>query len=361
MSVIDKLKIPVYIQSYTPSVLWKIRSRIMRTLQHPKKIKNFAAYQLSVRRKETHVRNYPVICTIEPSAGCNLKCPMCARNYRPNNIAGNMKFDSFVKLMDDIGSHLMFLLLFGYGEPLLNPDVFKFVREAKGRGIFTVMGTNASLLTPEKAQEMIDSGLDMILIALDSIEKEAYEKYRVGSNFEQVVENIKYLTKTKESLGKVNPIVDVQFLAFKENVEHIEKLKSFANELGADKHSIRKVVSYSEYDPEWEKVRNFLPEDDSGYVHSLYQQSDSAPQMKSFCNYAWRHATINWNGDIVACCKDIDSRHVFGNAFEGDSFIKIWNDKKIVGFRSAIKKNIESIDICKRCNRRAVENPFLSS
>lgn len=352
------MKIPVYIQSYPPAIFWNLRGSILRTLRHPRKLSNLASYRIGLRKKGARVKNYPVLLTIEPSGGCNLKCPMCARSYRPTNKPGNMPVAPFKKMMDEIGSRLMFLLLFGYGEPLLNPNVFRFVEEAKRRDIITVMGTNACLLSREKADEMILSGLDLVVVALDAIEPETYHKYRVGGDFEKVVENIKYLTERKRALKKTTPIVDIQFLAFEENQNKFKEIGEFVSSLGADKYSLRKVVSYSQHDPDWSKVKKLLPEDDSEYVHSLYRKSSTGPQLKMFCSFPWRHATVNWDGNIVPCCKDIDSQHVLGNAFNGGSLDKTWNNREFQDFRSRLVEDIDSIEICRNCNRRANENPF---
>jgi len=270
-----------------------------------------------------------------------------------------MPLEPFKNLIEEIGPHLMFMLLLGYGEPLLNPQVFDIIAAAKRKDVFVVMGTNATLLTPEGTEEMVQSGLDLVVIALDATSRETYEKYRVGGDFDQVLQNVRELAKTKARLRAVKPIVDIQFVALKENESELQNLQPFVSDLGADKYSIRKVVSYSTHDPDWSKVKNLMPSEKSGYVHRLYASSNPAPKLKMFCAYPYRHAAVNWDGAVIPCCKDIDARHVLGNAFEGKPFKEIWNSDRFLAFRSQIKENIDCIDICQKCNRRVPEKPFL--
>jgi radical SAM protein with 4Fe4S-binding SPASM domain len=47
---------------------------------------------------------------------------------------------------------------------------------------------------------------------------------------------------------------------------------------------------------------------------------------------------INWNGDVVPCCRDTNGHNVFGNIFE-KTLKEIWNGNEARSFR---KKIIES-------------------
>ena len=68
------------------------------------------------------------------------------------------------------------------------------ISELKNRNIpETAIATNAQLLTEEKAEELLESGLDLIIFSIDSLKKDIFEKIRARLNFETVIENTKNL------------------------------------------------------------------------------------------------------------------------------------------------------------------------
>jgi len=44
------------------------------------------------------------------------------------------------------------------------------------------------------------------------------------------------------------------------------------------------------------------------------------------CPYPWYSMSIASNGDVVACCRDLEHQSVMGNLFE-QSLAEIWNGK----------------------------------
>ena len=70
------------------------------------------------------------------------------------------------------------------GEPLLNKDLSKMVKFAKDKGIIDVFfNTNALLLNEGLSYQLIEAGLDRIIISFEGFDKTTYESYRRGSNF----------------------------------------------------------------------------------------------------------------------------------------------------------------------------------
>ena len=64
------------------------------------------------------------------------------------------------------------------------------IRITRDAGIRTGMSTNATLLDDKRADMLLDSGLDYVILAFDGATKETYEKYRIGATFEKTRENI---------------------------------------------------------------------------------------------------------------------------------------------------------------------------
>ena len=54
-----------------------------------------------------------------------------------------------------------------FGEPLLHPQIFDFIRQAKSRNITVSLSTNITLLDEEKGVRLMESGLDYLVLPVE--------------------------------------------------------------------------------------------------------------------------------------------------------------------------------------------------
>src|SRR3989344_6072567 len=103
--------------------LWRLRKPIFGILTNPKKLINFIIVNISKKLRLSKPHGFPFFLMIEPSSICNLNCPMCpiVLNKTDRDKKGHLKFESFKKIIDEIGDYLIVISLWNYGEPLLNP------------------------------------------------------------------------------------------------------------------------------------------------------------------------------------------------------------------------------------------------
>ena len=103
---------------------------------------------------------------VEPSNFCNLKCPLCpSGNGQMTRERGNMGLAEFKRLVDDVGDHLVLLMLWNQGEPFINKDLLAMIRYARDRRIVVMTSTNGHFVrTREQARQVVDSGLTADLI-----------------------------------------------------------------------------------------------------------------------------------------------------------------------------------------------------
>src|SRR5947199_1620778 len=85
----------------------------------------------------------PARLIIESTSVCNLKCIMC-----PYPIMGrknqHMSFDLYRKIIEEAAGTVEFVWLHLFGEPLLNPNIYKMIDLAENAGIRTGLSTNAT-------------------------------------------------------------------------------------------------------------------------------------------------------------------------------------------------------------------------
>ena len=283
---------------------------------------------------------------IEPTNVCNLRCPLCPTS-KSKRVKGFLSFENFKKIVDDIPN--LKSINFGWaGEPLLNKEVFKMVKYASSRGIKTGISTNTVLLN-QYIDEALNSGLDNLIVCLEGASKESHERYRVGSNFESIKRNIKELCQEKNKRKLNKPRVILQCLLTKYNEHEVPKIIELAKDLGVNSLEFKTLslgssVSLAE---RIKRAKKFLPSAE----FSRYDFKEGIPILKSkpkLCS--WLHqSVILWNGDVTACCYDVEGVLVVGNVFRDGGFKKVWKSEKYKKYRRKIIR--KEFDLCKNCSR----------
>lgn len=297
-------------------------------------------------KKSIHKGN-PAFLTIEPTNICNLKCPECPSGSdiltRPK---GKMDLALFKKIISENYKTLIYLNLYFQGEPFLNGELFKMISFAKEKQVFTEISTNGHFLDKENCKKIIGSGLDSIIVSLDGLDKETYEKYRSGGNFEKVIEGIANLVSLKNEMKIKKPFIKLQFLVFKHNEHQIAGLKEMGKKLKVDKLIIKSAQVYN-----LKAAANILPLTDkySRYKYDKGGKFVIKHKLKDKCFKMWSSCVITWDGNIVPCCFDKDSKYIFGNISE-KTLIEIWKSQKYNDFIYKLLQRRKEIDICRNCS-----------
>ncbi len=255
--------------------------------------------------------------------------------------------DFFRETIDDIHSHLLYLIFYFQGEPYLNPDFLDMVRYASDKKIYTATSTNAHYLTDEAARRTVESGLDRLIISIDGTTQEVYQQYRVGGKLDKVIEGTRNIIKWKKELGSKKPFVIFQFLVVKPNEHQIQDVKKLARELGVDDVRLKSAQVYDfEQDP-----NQLIPQTDRYSRYRRNADGTFRPKNK-LANHCWKlwHANvITWDGLVVPCCFDKDATHQLGN-LRRESFRETWKSPAYRQFRADLMKSRQNIDICSNCS-----------
>jgi MoaA/NifB/PqqE/SkfB family radical SAM enzyme len=189
---------------------------IFKNIYNFKKILNIIlvlfSYTLSKFFRKEIIFGYPFMIMIEPTNICNLKCPLCITGtnqmIRPQ---GFMSFEKFSQIFHEIKKHVIHLTMWSQGEPFINKDFSKMVKLASENGVRTMTSTNGHFLM-DSADEIIESGLSYLIVSVDGLTKESYEKYRVGGKFNILNDGIIKLVQKKKLYKSRNPEIELQFL-----------------------------------------------------------------------------------------------------------------------------------------------------
>ena len=310
--------------------------------------KVLAAYGLSrVLRRDVRLGK-PCVLMVEPTSFCNLRCPLCpSGNDSLGRPRGNMALTHFYHVIDEVADHVFLLMLWNQGEPFINKNLLDMVRYARSRRIPTITSTNVHFIrSAEDARAIVDSGLDEIIVSMDGVNEESYLKYRVGGDFNRVVEGIRLLCEAKRDAKAGHPIVHFQFLIMKHNEQEIDAARELARRLGADRLSLKTAQVYTRSDAE-----TFLPADEG---HSRYRYDADGLRTKApvvnRCKHLYYSTVVNWDGSVSPCCFDKDGKHAMGNALNGSTLSGVWEGAAYRDFRNAVLSDRSRIPMCSNCS-----------
>lgn len=296
---------------------------------------------------------YPYVALVEVGSYCNLKCPTCPtpgdRIHRKKEL---MNLENYKKVINNIKDSVHIILLYFANEPLLNPDIAAMVRYAHKKNLYTEISTNATLLNQEKAKELLASGLDKIILDFDGTTKESFEKFRVGANFEQVYENIKYFCRQKQLLKLRKPFIELEFILNKYNQHEVEDVKKIAKELKVDRLYV-KSLSLGEHVYSKEEIKElsekFLPDIPEYKEKIRYKKEGDGVQIKKSpakCPLAKSTLVVLTDGRVSMCCYDLNGQYVYGSVFS-QKLKDIWFSREVKEKRRLARE--KRYPLCKTC------------
>ena len=146
---------------------------------------------------------FPKYLQLETVRVCDARCPFCAIDQwdKSTPLMSDKLFEKIVSELAGYSHWIEAVCIQRAGEPLLDKKLGPRIKMLKDAGIKKVtMSTNASQLNQDKAIELLEAGLDDIMLSIDSIDKEAYEKIRIGLSFENVMNNIQGLFAVRDEI-----------------------------------------------------------------------------------------------------------------------------------------------------------------
>ncbi|MDD5773376.1 MAG: radical SAM protein [bacterium] len=293
-----------------------------------KKLSNAVIVLSQMVLKRPKIHGYPFIVKIEPTNRCNLRCKECYSNDFENPFPkGFMPVELFRKIIDEMGPYLFVIKLYLWGEPLLNKDIYEMISYARKKNVSISLSSNFHLLDNESADKMVKSGLNHLIVAIDGLTQEIYEKNRIGGNLNRVISNLQLLIDKRKELKSSTPFIEWQYVITKWNEYQINDAEILAKKMGVDKIT-------------------FIPD---GYDTNALNEENKKKyaflkrKPKQPCYWLWCMSTIQWNGTIIPCCYLQDSyAFSFGNVSE-KSFKKIWNDVSYVSARKSFTNKNRNI------------------
>jgi radical SAM protein with 4Fe4S-binding SPASM domain len=299
----------------------------------------------------------PPILQLEPSNLCNLNCLTCVVGAqmmsRPSAL---MPAEMYRNIIDQVKNFVHLLVFWSWGEPFTNKDAISMIRYAKDQGLLVHTSTNGHFFQKrEQARQVVDSGLDSLVVAVDGIDQATYEKYRKGGRLNLVIKSIENLVAERISVGVTHPLITFRFIVMKHNEHQINRVRDFAKQLGVDLVSFRSaVVQRCEVNLEDRLAPNLAE-----FQQFTYEGSPSAGQRirqdNVYCHRPYANLTVFSNGDVVSCENDFNATIPFGNV-SNQSLNEILSSKQARVFFEKFRENLDHLHFCKDCEIRDMKH-----
>lgn len=315
-----------------------------------KKIKNMAGKLFTYLVKYTLLRKYlPVsLITVETSSYCNLRCPGCYRTYYDYPAKNkNMPLSDFKYYVDQLPRTIT-LVLHGYGEPTLNPELEKMVEYSSKSKKFKQITfvTNALAKKPEIYEDLFNKGITEIVISVDTFNEKEIKLMRPGTDIDLLKKNLKHILLKNPDKILINTVVS------KVNIKtYLNTIKELIN-LGAKKISIIPFENIG--DP-----TNTLSVDERKDVLKSYNNlkfndvdisfEENFRKRKKPCEVPFFAPVITVDGFLTPCCRVIDKEIFNYGHLKKTTFKSLFYSKKVNKIKKSILKR-KYPPFCKSCN-----------
>src|ERR1041385_991059 len=177
----------------------------------------------------------PYHAEIYPADRCNIDCFFCSTAaIRGNDELPLSRIEELMSELREAGTRSVRLA--GGGEPLFHRKTKDMLRAiAAAKLPIENVTTNAVLLGDEVAQLLIGT-CDEITVSLNTADPETYASMMQTPprNFERVLANVRNLITERKRQHAKKPVIELQFLVWRDNYRTIPRMYELARELDVD-------------------------------------------------------------------------------------------------------------------------------
>ncbi len=260
---------------------------------------------------------------LELSGHCNAHCVFCPRDKmsREKSFLSLEKFEILLREISIIRPDGPKAILFcGFGEPLLNENLCEFadrINEVLSDTLVVVV-SNASALNKETCDAILTGNIFTFSCSMYSINKEKYEANMLGLNFDSVIRWMTYLAERHTDTGLQ---ISMTYVKAIQTDREIEEYYKYWNRLGV-------------------QVGELKQHNRGGFLNCSGSLKN---RERKRCSVFNTRLFIAANGDVLACCQDLDGQSKLGT-------IGIDSLHSILVKKMIMIKNEKLFPMCAKCN-----------
>ncbi|MEM4545258.1 MAG: radical SAM protein [Nitrososphaerota archaeon] len=157
---------------------------------------------------------------------CNLRCKHCYQNASVS-LPTELTTNEALRVVNELSDADVTSIAFSGGEPLVRQDFFEVASSARDHGMYVTIASNGTLITKDVAKRLAKT-IHYAEISLDGINPKTHDEFRgIPNSWDRAVSAIKYLAEEGVTVGVATTVT-------KHNIQEVQKMVDFVEELGAD-------------------------------------------------------------------------------------------------------------------------------
>lgn len=279
---------------------------------------------------------------IEITNVCNLACRFCPRTRRKPEF---MKIDTFSQILDEIKPYTEYIYYHVKGEPLLHPEIDKFLNLSYEKGFKVNLTTNGTLINDAKDKILMKPALRQVNFSLHSFDGNEGSK-----NKDEYINNI--LSFVKEAIENTSMLISLRLWNLnKDNAANLQKeknsqlLRVIEKEFNLDYRIEEKVIPSRGI-----KIsdRVYLNQDHEFQWPDLKEKEDDG---RGFCYGLRNQIAILVDGTVVPCCLDGEGIINLGN-INRTHFSEIIVSDRANNLYNGFSRREAVEELCRKCGYR---------
>ncbi len=212
----------------------------------------------------------------EVTRSCNLSCVHCRASSNFGPYPQELDTGKAMEVLEQIREVGKPIVILTGGEPLLRKDIFALSDYGSKRGLRMALATNGTLITPDIAKKIAESGIKRVSISLDGATRESHDTFRqVNGAFDRSIKGISYL-KDQGIEFQINTTIT------KYNLSELEGILRLAVGLEAAAHHVFLLVPTGRAKEMLNQQLN--PQEYEDTLYWFYKKQDNVPlQLKATC------------------------------------------------------------------------------
>lgn len=279
---------------------------------------------------------------IEITNVCNLACVFCPQTKRRSEF---MSIETFSNILDQIKPHTEYIYFHVKGEPLLHPEIDKFLDLSYEKGFKVNITTNGTLINQVKDKIMMKPALRQINFSLHS-----FDGNEGGKNKDEYINNI--LSFVQEAVENTNIYLSLRLWNVDKNSgtsiqkkKNCEILEAIEEKFNLNYKIEEKVIPGSgiKISP-----RIYLNQDHEFKWPDLNEEEDEG---KGFCYGLRNQIAILVDGTVVPCCLDGEGVIDLGN-INKTNFSHIVESERANNIFHGFSRREAVEELCRKCGYR---------
>ena len=204
---------------------------------------------------------------IEISSYSSLECRVCPRavfaeqwNFQNMSMETFQKIGRYFHLAESIS-------LRGWGEPMENENCVPMLHLAKTKGCLTSLTTNGIHLTPDLSRQLINTGLDLMVVSVELATQGIEESLSSSTDLKRILDSAEGLIQLRNGLDHVTPKVALAFPMTRLNMRELPGLLPVAAKMEVDE-----VIFHN---------LDYLPEERWNILRAFHHESPTAAFQQS--------------------------------------------------------------------------------